>query len=402
MLNDTRIRSAKPQQTPVKLTDHAGLYLEIRPSGKKLWRYRYRIGGKENLYALGEYPELGLAQARSERDAARRLVKQGIHPSHHRRTALAAQVYENKNSFETVALEWIEQNRSRWTPYYRGQVETFLTADVFPYVGTLPIRSVTAAHLLEIVKRVEKRAPSIAFLLRQWTSAVFRFATATLRADGDPTVALRGAISRPRTQHRKPLSTAEIPKLLKKLDEHGGYRSTAIAMHLLLLTFVRPVELRASTWTEFDLDEATWRIPAERMKSRQAHIVPLSPQAVALLRELQTITGGSRYLFPNHRRPKTVMTPTTMNRALERMGYLNKFSAHGFRATASTILNEQGYRTDVIERQLAHAPRDKTRASYNQAQHLPERKQMMTEWASFIDGLSVAGDVVPIRKKGAA
>ena len=401
MLTDTRIRSAKRTRKPYKLTDNAGLYLEVRPSGKKLWRYRYRIAGKENVYALGEYPALGLAEARRERDNARRLVKEGIHPAHNRRAALAAKVYENRNSFEAVAREWIEQGRSRWTAYYLRQVERFLEADVFPYIGTLPIRSVTAAHLLEIVKRVEKRAPSVAFLVRQWCSAVFRYAVATLRADGDPTIALRGAITRPRVEHRKPLTATEIPKLLKKLDEHGGFRTTAIAMRLLLLTFVRPVELRAAEWPEFDLDNATWRLPAERMKSRQTHIVPLSPQAVELLRELKTITGGNRLLFPNHRRPKTYMTVTTLNRALERMGYGGRFSSHGFRATASTILNEQGYRADVIERQLAHAPRDKVRASYNRAEYLPERKQMMRDWATYIDALAVGVSVVPL-KRGAA
>lgn len=406
MLTDTRIREAKPHQKPYKLTDSNGLYLEIRPSGKKLWRYRYRIAGKENLYALGEYGKgtpglLTLAEARRERDNARHLVKQGLHPAHTRRAALAAKVFENKNSFEAVAREWIEQNRARWSPYYLSQVERALEADVFPYVGNLPIRSVTAAHLLEIVKRVEKRAPTVALLVRQWISGVFRFAVATLRADGDPTAALKGAIARPRVEHHAPLTTTEIPKLLKKLDENGGFRTTTIAMRLLLLTFVRPVELRAAEWGEFDLDNATWRIPATRMKSRQAHIVPLAPQAVELLRELKTITGGSNFLFPNNRRPKTFMTATTLNRALERMGYRNRFSAHGFRATASTILNEQGYRADVIERQLAHAPRDKVRASYNRAEHLTERKQMMRDWANYIDALAAGVSVVPIRK-GAA
>ncbi|MHB8391850.1 MAG: tyrosine-type recombinase/integrase [Acidobacteriaceae bacterium] len=402
MLTDTRIRTAKPRQKPYKLTDSNGLHLEVRPSGKKLWRFRYRIAGKENLFALGEYGtsagQLSLSDARRERDNARHLVKQGLHPAHSRRAAKAAKVYENRSSFEAVAREWIEQNRARWSPYYLSQVERALVADVFPYVGNLPIRTVSAAHLLEIVKRVEKRAPSVALLVRQWCSGVFRFAVATLRADGDPSAALRGAISRPRVEHRQPLTTAEIPKLLKKLDENGGFRTTTIAMRLLLLTFVRPVELRAAEWTEFDLDNSTWRIPAGRMKARQVHIVPLAPQAVELLRELRTITGGSNLLFPNNRRPRTCMTATTMNRALERMGYGGKFSAHGFRATASTILNEQGYRADVIERQLAHAPRDKVRASYNRAEHLAERKQMMRDWANYIDALAAGVAVVPIRK----
>jgi integrase len=395
-LTDTRIRTAKRAKKPHKLTDSAGLYLEVRPSGAKLWRYRYRIGGKENLFALGVYPGISLADARTERDKARKLVKQGIHPAHNRQALLVAQVAEGANTFEAVAREWVAQGRAKWTAYYLGQVERFLEVDVFPYIGTLPIRSVTAAHLLEIIKRVEKRAPTVALLIRQWCSAVFRYAVATLRADGDPTTALKGAISRPKVQHSKPLAANEIPPFLKALSESGGYRTTVIALRLLLLTFVRPVELRAAEWSEFDLDRSEWRIPAERMKMRELHIVPLSHQAVLLLKELHTLTGNQRWLFPNLRRPKTHMSMTTLNRALERMGYGGKFSAHGFRATASTQLNEMGYRPDVIERQLAHKPRDQVRASYNRAEYLAERREMMQAWAHYVE--SQAGNkVIPLR-----
>lgn len=394
-LTDTRIRTAKPARKPYKLTDSAGLHVEVRPSGAKLWRLRYRIAGKENLFALGEYPALGLADAREERDRARKLVKQGIHPAHNRQALRVAQIAEGANTFEAVAREWIEKNKVRWSPYYLRQVERFLKADVYPYVGTLPIRSVTAAHLLAIVKRLEKRAPSVALLVRQWCSAVFRYAVATLRADGDPTVALKGAITRPKVQHRKPLARTDIPRFHKALGESSGFRTTTIALRLLMLTFVRPVELRAAEWTEFDLDDAEWRIPAGRMKMREPHVVPLSHQAVELLRELKTITGGSRLLFPNYRRPKTYMTGTTLNRALERMGFGGKFSSHGFRATASTMLNEMGYRPDVIERQLAHKERNQVRASYNQAEYLPERQKLMQEWAHTVDALARGEKVVP-------
>ena len=393
-LTDTRIRTAKRARKPYKLTDSGGLHLEVRPSGAKLWRYRYRIAGKENLFALGEYPALGLSDARTERDKARKLVKQGIHPAHNRQALLATQVAENANSFKAVALEWIAQRRAKWTPGYLKQVEGFMEADVYPYIGSLPIRNVTAAHLLEIVKRVSKRAPTVALLLRQWCSAVFRYAVSTLRADADPAVALRGAISRPKIKHRKPL--ADIPGFLKKLDESGGFRTTTIALRLLLFTFVRPVELRAAEWPEFDLDGAEWRVPAERMKMGEPHIVPLSLQAVELLRELHKLTGGQKHLFPNNRRPKTCMSTTTLNRALERMGYSGIFSAHGFRATASTALNEMGYRPDVIERQLAHKERNQVRASYNQAQYLEERRQMMQDWAQYCEQ---SGKVAPIRRK---
>lgn len=392
-LTDARIRTTKPGTKPVKLADGGGLYLEVRPSGKKLWRYRYRIADKENLFAIGEYPEISLAEARAEHDKARSLVKQGVHPSHNRQAERLSTQLANANTFEAVANEWISKKAGRWTPYYRRQVENFLGADVFPYVGKLPIRSVTAAHLLEIIRRIEERgASTVALLVRQWSSAIFRYAVATLRADSDPAAALRGAIHRPKVEHRKPLTKDQIKDFTGALEKYGGYRTTVIALRLLLLTFVRTGELRKALWYEFDLDNAEWRIPADRMKMREPHIVPLSTQTVTLLKELQTYTGGRGLLFPNYRRPKACMTATTLNRALERMGFNGKdsigFSAHGFRATASTLLNEKGYRSDVIERQLAHAERDKVRASYNHAEYMDERKAMMQEWADLVDLLS--------------
>ena len=399
-LTDARIRSTKPGATPGKLTDGAGLYLEVRPSGAKLWRYRYRIAGKENVYAVGPYPQIPLMEARTERDKARALVKQGIHPAHNRQALVSLQVAENGNTFEAIAREWIEQRRSKWSAYYLKQVENTLAVDAYPYIGGLPMRSIGAAHLLEIIKRAEKRgAATVAILLRQWMSAIFRYAVATLRADADPAAALKGAIHRQKVQHSKPLTRKQIPDFLKALETFGGYRTTAIAMRLLMLTFVRTVELRGAEWAEFDLDGAEWRIPAERMKMREPHIVPLSSQAVELLRELHTLTGGQKILFPNYRRPKACMTGTTLNRAIERMGYGGKFSGHGFRATASTMLNEMGYRSDLIERQLAHAERSKVRASYNQAEYMPERIAMMQAWADLIDQMAKAeSNVTPIKR----
>lgn len=413
-LTNTAIAKAKRDPSrPVKLADGHGLYLEVRPTGAKLWRWRYRIAGKENLYALGVYVEaptgesdsdaatrrnggaFTLAEARVERERCRRLVKQGIHPSHNRQATRSANIAEGANTFEAIAKEWIEKNKVRWSGHYHRQVESFLKSEVYPHVGRLPIRAVTAAKLLDVVRKTEARAPTVAYLIRQWSSAIFRYAIATLRADGDPTVALKGAIHRPKSEHRKPLSRADIPLFLSKLDEHGGYRATVIAMRLLMLTFVRPVELRGAEWSEFDLDAAMWRIPAERMKMREPHTVPLSSQAIHLLGELQTLTGNQRLLFPNLRRPKTPMSSMTLNRVVERMGFLHKFSPHGFRATASTILNEMGYRPDVIERQLAHAPRDQVRAAYNRAEYLQERRTMMQNWADLLD--AEATKVVPLR-----
>lgn len=424
-LTDTRIRNLKPCEKPLKATDGGGLYLDVRPTGAKLWRYRYRIAGRENLFAAGAYAQapsgeskkqaearrnagrLTLAEARVMREEWRALVKQGIHPAHNRQAARMANHAENANTFEAVAREWIAAKKSGWTPYYQRQVERFLKTDVFPYIGRLPIRNVTAAHLLEIVKRIEGRgAETVALLVRQWASAIFRYAVATLRADGDPAAALKGAIHRPRVEHRKPLSRDQIADFAKALAEYGGFRTTVIALRLLMLTFVRPVELRGAQWSEFDLERAEWRIPAERMKMREAHLVPLSLQAVELIRELHAHTGGRAFLFPNYRNPRTCMTATTLNRALERMGFNGKdsigFSAHGFRATASTILNETGYRPDVIERQLAHSERNKVRASYNRAEYLEERRAMMQQWADLTDELAKKQKTVTPIKRAAA
>lgn len=406
-LTDANVRNAKPGPSPKKLTDGGGLYLEVRPTGSKLWRYRYRIAGKENVFALGEYPTVSLAEARAQRTEARALVKKGVHPAQHRRTALLATHAANASTFESVAREWIERKKPNWSPYYARQVENFLGSDVFPSVGPLPIRSVTAAHLLDIVRRVEARgAETVALNIRQWCSAIFRYAVSTLRADTDPAASLKGAIQRPKTEHHKPLSRAQIAEFGRSLETYGGYRTTVIALRLMLLTFVRTKELRQAPWSEFDLDRAEWRIAGERMKMREPHIVPLSRQAVTLLRELHLYNGGRPLLFPNHRNPDGCMTMTTLNRALERMGFNGRgsigFSAHGFRATASTMLNELGFRSEVIERQLAHAERNKVRASYNQAEYLDERRSMMQQWADLVDEMtSPLSKVVPLKRTSA-
>lgn len=402
MLTDTEIRKAKPLKSgkPQKMADGGGLYIEIRPSGSKLWRYRYRIDGKENIFALGEYPEISLEKAREAHKGARQLVKQGVHPSHARSANKSEQIAKNKTTFNAVALEWIEQGKAGgWSGYYLRQVEQSLKNDVYPAIGGLPIRSITPAQLLEILKRVEKRgAVTVALNLRGWFSQIFRFAVSTLRADYDPAAALKGAIKRGKVEHSKPLSKAELPKLAGKIDVFGGNEQTKIALRLLMHTFLRTGELRQAQWGEVDLDNRTWTIPAERMKMREKHIVPLSDQAVGLLRELHIISGNRVHLFPNNRKPKTCMSITTINRCLERMGYAGQFSGHGFRATASTLLNEMAYRPDLIERQLAHKERNKVRASYNQAEYIKERTEMMQHWSDFIDGLIEGDNVVPIQR----
>jgi len=388
-LTDVKIRQAKPAGRPVKLTDSNGLYIEVKPNGSKLWRYRYRIDGKENVFAIGEYPQVSLLDARKARDDARDLVKQGTHPAHARQAEKLGNIVENANTFEAVTREYIEQKRRTWTQLYGDRFERFFEVNVFPQIGKQPVRKVTAAMILAMLRKVEKRgAVTLAIQIRQWCSAVFRYAVATGRADSDPAAALKGAIHRPTVENSRPMSEEEIRDYLVRLDGFSGYRTTAIALRLILLTFTRTVELRTAEWSEINLDAAEWAIPAPKMKMRRKHVVPLSRQSIELLTELHRITGNGRYLFPNTRRPDDVMSATTLNRALEYLGYdSGTVTAHDFRATASTHLHEQGYNSDHIELQLAHAENDRTRAAYNHAKHLPERRVMMQEWADWIDAL---------------
>lgn len=400
-LTDVQIRNAKPRETPYKLTDGKGLYLEVRPTGAKLWRYRYRIGGKENVFAIGQYgagaDAVALADARSVRDEARRLVKQGIHPAHDRSARKAENVAAAGDTFKAMAEEWVKANKPRWSPYYLKQVERGLQEDIYPKIGNLPLRAVNSAHALDIVKTAEKRgAECVALMLRQWSGAVFRYAIAHLRADTDPFEAVKRAVVRPTVKHHAPLALSEVPAFLKALGGYGGRPETVIALRLLLLLFVRPGELRAARWEEFDMDAGMWTIPAARMKMRKPHKVPLPTQAVSLLRRLRALNGDREHLFPNIRNPRSCMTATTLNRALEYMGYAGRFSSHGFRATASTALNEMGVRSDVIEAQLAHQERNKSRASYNRSEYLSERADVLQRWADMIDGIAAGGKVIPI------
>lgn len=386
-LTDIRIRQAKPSEKPVKLTDAHGLYLEIKPNGSKLWRYRYRIAGKENLFAIGEYPAVSLTDARRARDEARDLVKQGVHPSHARQAKLAEQHAENDNTFEAVAREWIEKKRGSWTAYYLGQVERGLQADAYPYIGRRPVRTLTAHDFLQIVQRVEKRgAPTVAINLRQWCGAVMRYAVATLRADHDPTAAIRGTVERPQVEHAQPMSREQLKQFVTALKGYGGMRTTQIMMWLLLYTFVRTIEARRGEWSEVDPSRALWVIPGDKMKKGRTHVVPLPRQVLVLLDELKRITGGGRLMFPSSRRPDDMISGTTINRALEYLGV--PFTGHDFRATASTHLHEMGFDSRLIELQLAHAEKSKTKAAYNHAQHLPERAAMLQAWADWIDQLA--------------
>jgi len=399
-LTDTRIRNTKVALKPIKITDARGLYIEIRPTGAKLWRYRYRIGSKENVFAIGEYPDVNLADARQARDDARKLVKRGIHPAHDRSARTAEQIAAGANTFECVAKEWLAKRERDWTPKNYARMNSALEREVFPQIGRLPIRSVTPAHILQIIRRVDEAgAPTVAILIRQWCFRIFNHAIATLRADSNPAAGeIRNAVTPPPTKNHPPLTRTEIPGLLTAVGGYGGEQTTKIALLLLLHTFVRSAELRGAEWTEFDLARAEWRIPATRMKMRSPHIVPLSTQAVDLLRGLQKLTGNQKYLFPNSRTPGSYMASTTLNAALVRLGCKGRFSPHGFRATASTMLNEMGFNSDWIERQLAHKARG-VRAVYNRAEYLTERQRMMQQWSDMLAALAEGAQVIPLYRR---
>ncbi len=392
----------KPQPSPTatfKLNDGQGLKLEVRPTGKKVWRYRYRVGANEQTFTIGDYgdgaDEFTLEGARIARAEARRLVKQGIHPKQQRAAAKALNVLEGRNTFLAVAEDWYTESAVHWAPRYAGQVRAGLDQQILPAIGDRPIRSITSADLLPIIKGKKHHATS-AILLQQWMGAIFRYAIRHLYADSDPTYAVRGVVKRAPVKHRKPIPRAEIPAVIKALKEEIGSRMMALALRLLMLTFVRPGEVGGAKWAEFDLDGALWRIPAERMKKREPHLVPLSSQALEVLRELEDKAGKSEWLLPSSRNPRRPVNERTMAQAMERI-IAGGYTPHGFRATASTILNEMGFASDLIERQLAHSDRDKTRASYNHAQFLERRAEMMQNYADLIDATS-KDNVVPIKK----
>lgn len=396
-LTDTAIRNAKPGTKPVKMFDESGLFLLVAPSGGKWWRFKYRFGGKEKLLSLGTYPEVSLKEARDKRDEARKQVATGIDPGEHRKAHKAAKAERTGNSFEIVAREWFAKYSPNWVASHSDKIIRRLERDVFPWIGGRPIVEVTAPELLTVLRRIENRgAIETAHRALQNCGQVFRYAVATSRAERDPSGDLRGALPPTKEKHHASITDPKaIGELLRAIDGYQGSLVTKCALKLAPLFFVRPGELRKAEWSEFNLDSAEWRIPASRMKMREQHIVPLSTQAVAILRELQALTGNGSYVFPGARTNGRPMSENTVNAALRRLGYSNdEMTGHGFRSMASTLLNEQGWNRDAIERQLAHAERDAVRAAYNYAEHLPERKRMMQAWADYLDAIAASDKVV--------
>jgi integrase len=396
-LTEARIRAAKPRQKPYKLKDERGLYLLVTPPGGRLWRLRYRHAGRESMVGLGAYPDVALKTARERRDAARKLVADGVNPA----AAKRAERAQHANTFQTVALEWL--SKQHYASITLEKAEWVFRDLLFPFIGSRPVAQLTAPEVLEVLRRIEKRGKhETAHRAKQRISQVLRYAIATGRAERDPTADLRGALTPLNvTNHAGLTDPARVGELLRAIDGYVGQPTTHCALKLAPYVFVRPGELRAAEWCEFTLDgkEPEWRIPRERMKMGEQHVVPLSTQAVAILRELEPHTGRRRYVFPSLRSSSRPLSDNALNAALRRLGYSTKeMTAHGFRSMASTLLNEQGWHPDLIELQLAHAERNKVRAAYNKAQRLPERRKMMQTWAAYLDGLKASGNVLPIRR----
>lgn len=390
MLTDTYIKSLKPVEKAKKYADGGGLFLYIPTSGSKLWRMAYRFNKKSKLLSFGEYPTVSLKKAREKRDEAKKLLADGIDPGQHKKAVKAAREAEEANSFKNIALEWQETQTVHILPAGRTYMLHCLEHHIFPHIGSMPITKIEAADILSFLKPIEKQNRlNHAHLLIQICGRVFRYAIATSRAKHDITADLRGAIRTKRPKHHPAiLDKNKIGKLLLEFDEHPGYYPVTCALRLMPHVFVREKELIWAEWSEIDLERAEWRIPAERMKKREMHIVPLSRQALAILTELHRFSGNGRYLFPSARLKDKAIQKSTMLAALRRKGYeKDEMCVHGFRSMASTLLNEMGFNSDWIERQLSHDHRDIVRAAYNHAQYLPERRKMLQAWSDFLDEL---------------
>jgi integrase len=385
-LSDAKVRNAKTRAKPYKIADGEGLFLLVTPSGSKYWRLKYFFAGKEKVLALGVYPGITLADARDRRAQARKALAAGNDPAETKKEAKRLAILQNANAFEVVAREWFEKRKHEWAPNSADLALARLERHILPTLGQRPIAEITAPEVLAMVRKVEDRGTlETARRIMQICGQIFMYAIATGRAERNPVPDLRGALKTPVVKHYSFLKATELPGFLEKLEAYDGEVQTKLALRFLLLTFVRTTELRGAQWTEIDWDKAEWRIPADRMKMRELHIVPLSRQAIVTLRELQQHSGNRQFIFPNQHYPATLMSENTMLYALYRMGYHSRTTGHGFRSTASTILNEHDFRADVIERQLAHCERDTVRAAYNHAQYLPERRKMMQWWADYLE-----------------
>lgn len=407
-LTDVAIRNAKPGAKPIKLADGGGMFLLITPAGGKLWRLKYRVDGREKLLAIGAYPEIGLGEARRRREEARELIALGKDPSREKQRAKVRARIQAADTFKAICDEYCEKRRrdgtKGWAPATAKRSE-YLLSLVCGFIGKLPINEIEPADVLTAIRRVEGKGKlESARRSLQLAGAVFRYAVATARLMSDPTRDLRGALTAPTVTHYGAITDAKkAGELLRAIDDYEGSGITKLALQIAPHVFVRPGELRHAEWSEIDLDGALWIIPAGKMKSRKTHHVPLSRQAVALFREVQAITGPSGYVFPSLRTRIRPMSENTINAGLRRLGYVtDEMTAHGFRAMASTLLNESGKWTpDAIERALAHGDTDKVRAAYHRGAHWKERVDMAQWWSDYLDQLRKGAKVIYLSKREA-
>lgn len=384
-LNDMQIRRAKPEAKAYTLGDGQGLSLLIEPNGSKSWRFRYRFAGKPKMISLGVYPTISLADARSRRDDARKLVAEGKNPSEVRKEQKIALQTESESALEKIATEWHQMKSAKWSAGYASDIMEAFQNDIFPYVGSRPVGEIKPLELLIVLRKIEKRgALEKMRKVRQRCSEVFRYAIATGRAEFNPAADLSSALEVHQSNHFPFLKADEIPDFLRALNGYTGSRLVLIATKLLMITGVRTIELRAALWSEFDLDNAIWEISAERMKMRRPHIVPLSTQALDLLNELKIMTGNYLYVFPGRNDPNKPMSEASINRLIKRIGYSGRTTGHGFRHTFSTILHEKNFDSLWIEMQLAHVDNNKIRGVYNHAQYIGDRRRMLQCYADLI------------------
>ncbi|MBP9653635.1 MAG: integrase arm-type DNA-binding domain-containing protein [Rhodocyclaceae bacterium] len=402
-LTDTAIRNAKPGEKPIRLFDGRGLYLEISPAGGKWWRMKYRFDGKEKRLSLGVYPDVGLKEARERRDEARKQLTNDIDPSESRKAQKLARADRAANSFEAVAREWYAKYSANWVAHHGDRILRRFERDIFPWIGGRPIAEVTAPELLTVLRRIETRgALETAHRALGNCGQVLRYAVATGRCERDPTGDLRGALPPVKSTHFSATTDPKrVAEILRAMDGYHGTLTVSCALRLAPLVFVRPRELRRAEWADIDLDQAEWRYTVT--KTNTPHIVPLSKQAVAILRELHPLTGTGRFVFPGARSNGRPMSDNAILAAMRRMGIgKEEMSGHGFRAMARTILDEVlGFRPDIIEHQLAHAVRDPNGRAYNRTSHLDERRLMMQKWTDYLDKLKAGAEVISINGQAA-
>ena len=389
-LTDTHIKGVKCTGKSKKYFDGGGLFLFVSTTGSKLWRMAYRFEKREKLLSFGEYPAVSLKQARERREEAKKMLAEGVDPGEHKKSAKAAILSETQDTFHNIALEWHETRTAEFSGKHRGTIMFRLETYLFPAIGKNHIAKLEPQDILAVVRPIEQKGLfETSRRLLQLVSQIFRYAVVTGRAKHNIAADLRGALRPRKVTHRAAVKGKEkVSQLLRDIDNYEGYFPLTCALRLAPLVFTRPTELRAAEWSEIDLKAQEWRIPAERMKMKQEHIVPLAKQAVKILEELHPYSGSGKYLFPSIRTETRPIADATMLNALRRMGYAkDEMCTHGFRSIASTLLNELGYNRDWIERQLAHGERDEVRAAYNYAEYLPERRKMMQEWATFLSAL---------------